>query len=141
MDTINKLKKILDNNLYRRTNKDEVIQSFKRLTIKVSNLVEDFFINFEGPFWEETIGMTFLDIIEDDVNIEYVTNECREYHLFPNHYLVLTDMVANEVIVLNTLNDKVYRVNFEGGDEDLINNCLDAKWNSFEDFLVTYFKI
>ena len=60
---------------------------------------------------------------------------------FPVHYLVLTEMVANEVIVLNTLDDKVYRVDFEGGDEKLLNGVLQAEWQSFEEFLIAYFDL
>lgn len=100
-----------------------------------------FLLNFAGPFWEETLGMEFLDIVEDEINIESVTMECRIEHSFPVHYLVLTEMVANEVIVLNTLDDKVYRVDFEGGDEKLLNGVLQAEWQSFEEFLIAYFDL
>lgn len=112
MSIISKLKEILDSSTYARENPDEVIQTFQRLSVKVSKDVEEFFVNFAGPFWEETLGMEFLDIVEDEINIESVTMECRIEHSFPVHYLVLTEMVANEVIVLNTLDDKVYRVEF-----------------------------
>ena len=50
-------------------------------------------------------------------------------------------MAANEVIVLDTLNDKVYRVDFEGGDEALRNESLEETWENFEDFLTTYFDL
>lgn len=141
MDIISRLKKILDNNIYARADENDVMQAFKRLDVKVSKLVEEFFLNFAGPFWEETIGMELLDIVNDSVNIESVTNVCRKVHLFPKQYLVLTEMVANEVIVLNTLNDKVYRVDFEGGDEALRNEQLQEEWDSFEQFLITYFDL
>lgn len=141
MDIISKLKKILDNSIYARTDENEVIQAFNRLDVKVSNSVEEFYLNFTGPFWEETLGMELLDIVEDSVNIESVTNVCRKVHLFPKQYLVLTEMAANEVIVLNTLNDKVYRVDFEGGDEALRNEQLQEAWVDFEHFLITYFDL
>ena len=141
MSIISELKAILDSGTYARENPDEVIQTFQRLGVKVSKDVEDFFMNFAGPFWEETLGMEFLDIVEDEVNIESVTMECRMEHSFPEHYLVLTEMVANEVIVLNTKDDKVYRVDFEGGDEKLLNGVLQAEWHSFEEFLIAYFDL
>ena len=141
MSIISKLKEILDSSTYARENPDEVIQTFQRLSVKVSKDVEEFFVNFAGPFWEETLGMEFLDIVEDEINIESVTMECRREHSFPVHYLVLTEMVANEVIVLNTLDDKVYRVDFEGGDEKLLNGVLQAEWQSFEEFLIAYFDL
>lgn len=141
MSIISKLKAILDSDTYARENPDEVIQTFQRLRVNVSKDVEDFFVNFAGPFWEETLGMEFLDIVDDEVNIESVTMECRMEHSFPEYYLVLTEMVANEVIVLNTKNDKVYRVDFEGGDEKLLNGVLQAEWHSFEEFLIAYFDL
>ena len=139
MNIISELKAILDSGTYARKNLEEVIQTFQRLGVKVSKDVENFFVNFAGPFWEETLGMEFLDIVEDELNIESVTMECRKEHSFPEHYLVLTEMVANEVIVLNTIDDKVYRVDFEGGDEKLLKGVLQAEWYSFEKFLIAYF--
>lgn len=139
MNIVSELKAILDSDTYTRESPEEVIKTFQRLSVKASKAVEDFFMNFEGPFWEETLGMEFLDIVEDEVNVESVTMECRMEHSFPEHYLVLTEMVANEVIVLNTIDDKAYRVDFEGGDEKLLNGVLQAEWHSFEDFLMTYF--
>lgn len=141
MSIISKLKAILGSDTYERENPDEVIQTFRRLSVNISKDVEEFFVNFEGPFWEETLGIEFLDIVEGEVNIESVTAECRMEHSFPEHYLVLTEMVANEVIVLNTINNKVYRVNFEGGDEKLLNGVLQAEWQSFEEFLTAYFEL
>ncbi len=141
MSIINKLKGNLDSSIYTRENPDEVLQTFRRLSVKVSKSVEEFFVNFAGPFWEEVFGMEFLDIVEDEINIKSITMECRREHSFPVHYLVLTEMLANEVIVLNTLDDKVYRVNFEGGDEKLLSGELHAEWQSFEDFLIEYFDL
>ena len=141
INTISKLKEVLDSSTYIRENPDKVIQAFQRLGVKVSKDVEEFFVNFAGPFWEETLGMEFLDIVDDEINIESMTMECRREHSFPVHYLVLTEMVANEVIVLDTLDDKVYRVDFEGGDEKLLSGALQAKWESFEDFVAAYFDL
>lgn len=143
MDVIYQIKKVLDEegdlDLYVREDKEKVLQAFDRLDVKVSKLVETFFLSFAGPFWEETIGMLFLDIVDDNINIETETIVCRDIHGFPKQYLVLTEMIANEIIVLNSINDKVYRVNFEGDDEKLINGELEEDWDSFENFLITYF--
>lgn len=141
MNITKKLRKILDSDLYFRKDKDPVIQAFRRLKVNVSGSVMEFFNNFSGPFWSETLGLEFLDIVEDDVNIEFMTNECRKCHFFPERFLVLTEMCANEILVLNTINDKVYRVDFEGGQEDLVNDKLDEEWSSFEAFAIEYFGI
>lgn len=141
MNIIEKLSGILDEGTYARKDKSMVAQAFQRLNVNVSESVIEFFNHFSGPFWEETLGMEFLDIVEDDVNIEVLTNECRKEHSFPNQFLVLTEMCGNEILVLNTLNDKVYRVDFEGGDEDLLNGKLDEEWSGFDEFLIDYFGI
>ena len=48
MSIISKLKEILDSSTYARENPDEVIQTFQRLSVKVSKDVEEFFVNFAG---------------------------------------------------------------------------------------------
>lgn len=141
MDIIENLREVLDADTYVRKDKKTVMQAFQRLNVNVPELVAEFFNNFAGPFWEETLGMELLDIVDDDVNIEYMTNECRRVHFFPDQFLVLTEMCAEEILVLDTVNDKVYRVDFEGGHEDLLNDKLNAEWSSFEAFLIEYFGI
>lgn len=51
------------------------------------------------------------------------------------------ELCANEILVLNTINDKVYRVDFEGGHEDLLNGKLDEEWSGFDAFLIEYFDL
>ena len=72
-----------------------------------------------------------LDIIDEENNIEYYTIIARKEHGFPNKYLVLTEMTANAVLVLDSVTDKVYSVNFEGGDELLLNGELKESWPTF----------
>ena len=48
-------------------------------------------------------------------------------------------MAANEVLILDTESDKVYRVDFEGGENKLKMNELKETWSSFLDFLKEYF--
>ena len=50
MDIIDKLKTVLDSNIYTRKNPNQVIQTFLRLNVKVSKIVEEFFLNFEDHF-------------------------------------------------------------------------------------------
>jgi len=63
----------------------------------------------------------------------------RKEHGFPKQYLVLSEMSANAVLVLDTVTDKIYIVNFEGGDELLLKGELKETWSSFFDFLKAYF--
>lgn len=41
----------------------------------------------------------------------------RKEHDFPKKYLILSEMSANAVLMLDTITDKVYTVNLEEGDE------------------------
>lgn len=49
-------------------------------------------------------------------------------------------MTANAALVLDSVTDKVYSVNFEGGDELLLNGELKESWPTFYMFLKEYFK-
>lgn len=48
-------------------------------------------------------------------------------------------MSANAVLVLDTVSDKVYIVNFEGGDNLLLKGELKETWSTFFEFLKDYF--
>ena len=134
------LEKILNDTIYLRNNKDDVIKAIKELDINPSDEFIQFYTTYAGPFWEETLGIELMDIIEDSNNIFKSTNICRNEYGFGKEYLILTEMLANEVLVLNSKTDKVYRVNFEGGDELLKNGELQEEWSSFLDFIKEYFE-
>ncbi len=141
MEIIKKLKECLDENIYRRDNVEEVVQVFKRLEVNASDTVIQFYENFAGPFWEESTGFGLLDIIDDDPNIESVTLICREEFSFPNKYLALTELTTGEIIVLDSESDKLYKVNFEGGDRALLAGNLKESWANFDEFLKEYFNV
>ena len=133
------LEEILSDTIYLRSNKEEVVKAIKELDIIPSEEFIEFYTRYEGPFWEVTLGIELMDIIEDSNNIFKSTNICRNEYGFGKEYLVLTEMSANEVLVLNSKTDKVYRVNFQGGDELLKNGELQEEWSSFLDFIKEYF--
>lgn len=141
MNIIEQLEKILNNSTYRRVNINKVKASLQKLDVKPSPEFVEFFSKFEGPFWGKTLGLELLDLVEEINNIEKSTLFCREEFNFNKEFLVLTELSANEVIVLNCETDKVYRVNFEGGDEELINGTLQETWTFFRDFLTEFFNI
>lgn len=141
MDFINKFEDLLKEDTYQRNDPDVVDQAINRLNVNAPESFILFYKRFEGPFWEETLGMELLDLVESNDNIESLTCVCREEYSFPDNYLVLTEMNANEVIVLDASSDKVFRVDFEGGDEKLKSGKLNPEWNSFEEFLMCYFDI
>lgn len=135
------LEEVLGEDIYKRENPNEVHETLVRLGVEVSDTFLAFYGQYAGPFWEEHVPFELLDIVEEERNIESYTNVCRKEHGFPNHYLVISEMSANTVLVLDTVMDKVYRVNFEGGDESLIKGELKESWGSFDLFLRSYFSV
>lgn len=136
----NCLEEVLEEDIYKREDKDQVNKVINRLGVEVANTFREFYYRFAGPFWEEHVPYELLDIIDEENNIEYYTMIARKEHGFPNKYLVLTEMTANAALVLDSVTDKVYSVNFEGGDELLLNGELKESWPTFYMFLKEYFK-
>ena len=134
-----RLEEILSDETYERQNKGEVQDAIKRLGVTVSETFLEFYGKYTGPFWEESVPFELLDIVEDTNTIESYTVISRKEHEFPKQYLVLSEMSANAVLVLDTITDNVYKVNFEGGDELLKKGELKETWSTFYDFLVEYF--
>lgn len=135
----NGLEEVLSDGIYLRNDKNEVIKAIKELDVNPSKEFIEFYTTYAGPFWEETLGVELMDMIQDNNNIVKSTNICRNEYGFNKKYLVLTEMSVNEVIVLDSDTDKMYRVNFEGGDELLKKGELHEKWSSFSEFLKEYF--
>lgn len=129
----------LTEDVYLRDDKEQVINTLKDLDVNPSQEFIEFYKTYAGPFFEESLGLELMDIVENVNNIHDSTIICREEYGFENKFLVLTEMVANEVIVLDSESDKVYRVNFEGGDIKLKNGELNETWDGFADFLKEYF--
>jgi hypothetical protein len=135
-----KIKQVLNEEIYKRENKNEVDDVLKRLDVKVSETFFEFFNTYSGPFWEEAVPFELLDVIEENRNIEYYTNICREEYGFPKNFLVLSEMSTGSVLILDSVSDKVYQVNFEGQDELLIKGEVKERWANFYEFLKEYFQ-
>ncbi|AJS61119.1 SMI1/KNR4 family protein [Paenibacillus sp. IHBB 10380] len=134
-----KLEGILEEDTYKRQNKTEVHEALIRLDVVVSDTFREFYNKYMGPFWEEVVPFELLDIVEEKNNIESYTFISRREHGWPKQYLVLSEMSTNAVLVLDTVTDKVYKVNFEVGDDLLIQGQLKESWLTFQDFLKDYF--
>lgn len=135
-----RLKVLLGESMYKRKDLFEVGVAIKDLEVSPSKTFLEFYERYEGPFWEGNTGFELLDIVEDEErNIGVYTRIARKEHGFKNSLLVLSEMTALAVLVLDTLNDKVYKVNFEGGQRKLLQGKLEPDWPSFYDFLFDYF--
>ncbi|WP_231607290.1 SMI1/KNR4 family protein [Fictibacillus sp. 18YEL24] len=136
-DQLDFLQKFLHEDIYQRGDKNQVHDSLLKLGTEPSDIFKSFYYKYEGPFWEENVPFELLDITE----VESFTQIARNEHNFSKHYLVLSEMSANSVLVLNALNDHVYIVDFEGGDEKLIRGELKPTWLTFYEFLQAYFVV
>ncbi|MDM5155474.1 SMI1/KNR4 family protein [Bacillus sp. DX1.1] len=135
----NKLDQVLGEDIYKREDKEKAKEFLTSLGVEVSDTFSEFYHRYAGPFWEEYVPYELLDIVDEENNIESNTIIARNEHGFPKKYLVLSEMSANAVLVLDSVTDKVYSVNFEGGDELLLNGELKETWSSFYAFLKEYF--
>ena len=92
-----------------------------------------------GPFWSEALGFELLDALEGPETIRSITENCRQQFGFPDHVVVLSAPSAGQVIALDVDSDKLFEVDFEGGEKLLALGQLTPRWNSFEAFLCEYF--
>lgn len=132
------IKDVLADAIYLRSDPSVVGMELKRVGVNHS-LLQEFFEHYEGPFWSEYIGCELMDICADDENIVSATEICRKQFGFSIALLVLTRLTAGQVVVLDCVQDKVYEVDFEGGDRLLLSGQLTPRWESFSSFLDEYF--
>ncbi|NHZ93963.1 SMI1/KNR4 family protein [Massilia sp. CCM 8733] len=125
---------------YFRQDKDLVDQALNRLMAD-HPLFRSFFETYEGSFWSEHLGYELLDIVDGSETVETSTGVCRNKFGFPPQFLVLTQLSTGQVVVLNVHTDKVYEVDFEGGEKLLLSGELPPRWTSFDEFLKDYFKV
>jgi len=134
-----RLDKVLGEGIYKRQNPNLVQNALIRLGVEASEDFKEFYKQYAGPFWEENIPFELLDLVDGENNIESYTLIVRKEYGFPKQFLVLSEMSANAVLMLDSEMDCVYTINFEGGDELLLKRELNATWPSFFDFLTAYF--
>lgn len=129
---------ILKEDGYKRQDKYKVAETLASLDVKVSQVFREFYQQYCGPFWEEHVPYELLDLMEENSVCSY-TKIARQEHSFPTQYLILSEMSANAVLVLDSVTDQVYEVDFEGGDELLTKGELKETWPTFYAFLHDYF--
>lgn len=135
-----RLSYILGEEIYQRKDVHLVKDALVKLGVNPSPAFKEFYNQYAGPFWEEHIPFELLDLAEEENNIKSYTFICRKEHGFPDRFLVLSEMSASAVLVLEATTDKVYHVNFEGGQERLLQGDLAETWLTFYAFLEDYFE-
>lgn len=129
----------LSDPVYRRQEND-LTPLLKRLNVAPSSEFLEFYRTYIGPFWSDSLGIELADILDEESNIESLTEQCRLQYGFPEQMLVLTQLSPGGTIhVLDTKSDEVFIVDFEGGEEMLVKQELDPSWNTFREFLQDYF--
>ena len=114
-----KLHEELADQIYKRANPEAVTPALERLGCRLFTLFREFYEKYSGPFSSEHNGFLLLDPLDDHPTIVSQTEEVRVRFGFPEHYLVLSDLLANAVIVYDSRIDAVYDVDFEGGETAL----------------------
>lgn len=134
----NVIQALNDPTFHRKSNDVETV--LDRLEVTPSSEFTEFFRTYIGPFWSDSLGIELADIVDDESNIETLTEQCRSQFQFPKRMLVLTQLSAGATVhVLDTDSDEVFVVDFEGGEDLLAKGELEPRWATFGDFLQEYF--
>ena len=129
----------LDPGVYRRSDRSEVHRALAALNTTVPPLFVTFYEEFRGPFGSQAIGFEMADLCELKENVVSLSEACRTAYDWPDRYVVLSELYGGAVLVLDGPTDRVFEVDFDGGDQQLLAGILPATWNSFEQFLEHFF--
>jgi hypothetical protein len=88
MRSLHFLEDILKEDIYKRTDKEQVKNCLASLGVAPSETFIVFYNTYEGPLWEEHVPFELLDI----TGIESYTLITRTEYDFHNQYLVLCEM-------------------------------------------------
>jgi hypothetical protein len=132
--------RLLESGPYIRSDPNGVDEAFRGLAVRPSPDVSEFYSRFEGPFTSPHSGFVLLDPcgagVDDSLCV--ATHVCRDTFSLPRHFIVISAYVGNGALMLDTLTDKVFNVDFEGGIEELLQGALPSEGN-FLEFLAGYF--
>lgn len=111
------------------------------LGIKPESPAASFFAQYNGPFCSNNTSFMLLELGDKNSkeSIEFATTIAQEKFAWPKRYLVLTDLLGNAVLVYDTISEGVYNVDFEGGENLLLEEKLPAEFISFQTFTEWFF--
>ncbi len=117
-------------------------EALRELGVSDDSIFAKFYERYEGPFSSTKTGFCLLDLATFDPigSVLESTRSVRQTFNWPARFLVITDLLGNGVYVYETVADKVFDVDFEGGDQALVSGELPPEFDSFEAFLVWYFE-
>jgi hypothetical protein len=126
--------------VFRRTDEAAVLGAFSRLGASLPDSFIEFFKRYVGPFGSRRTGFELLDVCEGNPTIVTSTLECRSRFGWPEHLVVLTELLGNSVLVLDAINGAVYNVDLEGGERLIGEGKLLPAWGTFQAFIQSYFQ-
>ncbi len=119
--------------------RDAVSRAVADLGVVGVGSLQNFYAKYRGPFSSRYTGYELLDPVEQSMSIRSQTEELRSTFSFPTRYIVLSNYLANSVLIYDADTDFVYDMDFEGGDAELLQGTLAPAWPSFDAFLRFYF--
>lgn len=125
--------------LWKRGSESNASAALKELGIDSSSEFAEFFRQYWGPFHSSRVGHELLDIVEQEESIITATEAAREEFGFPGRYIVVSTLMGMSVLVYDKDSQGVFDVDFEGGEELLLSGKLEARWQSWNDFVSDYF--
>jgi hypothetical protein len=129
----------LDDPIYAGRDPSLVDRALERLGVVVPEGFAAFWRRYEGGFSSAETGYELLDLCAGTPSVVSQTEDCREVRGFPQHILVLSDLLGLAALMYDVRTDQVFNVDFEGGDQLIIRGELDPEWDTFDDFLHYYF--
>ena len=116
-------------------------QTLAELSVASGSPIAEFYARYEGPFSSSQTGFCLLDLEKHDIlgSILESTKQVQVQFGWPARFLVISDLLADAVYVYDTIDDKVFNVDFEGGDKQLLLGALAPEFDTFEGFLSWYF--
>jgi hypothetical protein len=133
--------RVLGDTRYRREDPKIVEEAAASLGASLPKPLLDFYKRFRGPLGSNLIGYQLLDLVEENPSVLSLTNECRTQFSFPAEWIVISDLNAGALLVLDCRSNRVYDVDFEGGIELLKEGALEPRWTSIEGFLIEFFQM
>jgi hypothetical protein len=118
----------------------DVAAAIGYLGLSQDSLVAAFYAKYRGVFDSANVGYDLLDLIEGQrESVLASTKVVRDKYGFAARFIVLTAMLGLAVLIYDVETDRVYDVDFEGGERLLKEGKLEPSWDSFGDFLISYF--
>lgn len=115
------------------------IQAVEEIGLLRSDPLFQFYESNEGHFSSSNTGFCFLDIATDPKTYWDQHRIVYEEYGIPRRYLVISDLLGNAVLMYDTSTTAVYNVDFEGGDQMLIEGTLEPYFKTLSEFLKWYF--